>query len=286
MQHYALDIAVLVQVRPAAVPSEYQFWYKLNIELIIYDVIEASKARLVLENEANFVRWKYFHLQKRNFHIKRIHNLRCEFSPSLSTFSVNISWKHCKVGTGILGRQTNTSKKSMEGNFVKCFSSPTEHALLETSQQLLSRFQTARTNIALFHNIYNLNIFCIGISASLGFKKPVGERLFRGYKELCAHTDRLADITHVIFVVHGVGQVVDDSSIIRNTNIMRDNVSQIMAKHFPKFQMETGQRAEFFPVEWRSSLRLDEGMVRHITPCRIMGLRNLLNSSGTSFSIP
>ena len=129
-----------------------------------------------------------------------------------------------------------------------------------------------------------LFFFCIGISASLGFKKPVGERLFRGYKELCAHTDRLADITHVIFVVHGVGQVVDDSSIIRNTNIMRDNVSQIMAKHFPKFQMETGQRAEFFPVEWRSSLRLDEGMVRHITPCRIMGLRNLLNSSGTSFS--
>ena len=46
--------------------------------------------------------------------------------------------------------------------------------------------------------------------------------------------------------------------------------------------METGQRAEFFPVEWRSSLRLDEGMVRHITPYRIMGLRNLLNSSGNN----
>ena len=134
--------------------------------------------------------------------------------------------------------------------------------------------------------IYSHFFLHIGISASLGFKKPVGERLFRGYKELCAHTDRLADITHVIFVVHGVGQVVDDSSIIRNTNIMRDNVSQIMAKHFPKYQMETGQRAEFFPVEWRSSLRLDEGMVRHITPCRIMGLRNLLNSSGKYFFQP
>ena len=120
-----------------------------------------------------------------------------------------------------------------------------------------------------------------------------------------------------------MGQVVDDSSIIRNTNIMRDNMSQTLgkleivfcfhvkilfiyfkqlfrlflvftkknyfssssnyiAKHYPKFQMETGQRAEFFPVEWRSSLRLDEGMVRHITPYRIMGLRNLLNSSGNN----
>ena len=84
-----------------------------------------------------------------------------------------------------------------------------------------------------------------------------GERLFRGYKELCSHTDRLCDITHIVFVVHGVGQVVDDTTIIRNTNIMRDNVTQILAKHFPKFQMETGQRVEFFPVEWRSSLRLD-----------------------------
>ncbi len=107
-----------------------------------------------------------------------------------------------------------------------------------------------------------------------------GERLFRGYKELCSHTDRLAEITHIVFVVHGVGQVVDDTTIIRNTNIMRDNLAQILAKHFPKFQVETGQRAEFFPVEWRSTLRLDEGMVHLITPHRIMGLRNLLNASG------
>ena len=78
--------------------------------------------------------------------------------------------------------------------------------------------------------IFTLLLFFLGLSASLGFKKPVGERLFRGYKELCAHTDRLAEISHVIFVVHGVGQVVDDSSIIRNTNIMRDNMSQTLGK--------------------------------------------------------
>ena len=77
-------------------------------------------------------------------------------------------------------------------------------------------------------NVETLFLFFLGLSASLGFKKPVGERLFRGYKELCAHTDRLAEISHVIFVVHGVGQVVDDSSIIRNTNIMRDNMSQTL----------------------------------------------------------
>jgi len=97
-----------------------------------------------------------------------------------------------------------------------------------------------------------------------------------------------ASIIHIlillkVFVVHGVGQVVDDTTIIRNTNVLRDNVSAMMNKHFSKFLSETGQRVEFFPVEWRSALRLDDGMVQHITPQRIMGLRNLLNSSGTNF---
>jgi hypothetical protein len=88
-----------------------------------------------------------------------------------------------------------------------------------------------------------------------------------------------------VFVVHGVGQVVDDTTIIRNTNILRDNISALMQKNFPRFHVETGQRVELFPVEWRSALRLDDGMVHHITPQRIMGLRNLLNSSGKIFEI-
>ncbi len=37
-----------------------------------------------------------------------------------------------------------------------------------------------------------------GITASLGFKKPLGQRLFRGYREVCQHTDRLADIKHLV----------------------------------------------------------------------------------------
>ncbi len=72
---------------------------------------------------------------------------------------------------------------------------------------------------------------------------------------------------------------MDDTTIIRNTNVLRDNVSALLSKHFPSLQRDAGQRVEFFPVEWRSSLRLDEGLVKHITPQRIMGLRNLLNSS-------
>lgn len=39
---------------------------------------------------------------------------------------------------------------------------------------------------------------------------------------------------------------------------MREKVSQMKAKHFCLIE-NTSQRAEFLPVEWRSSLKLDGG---------------------------
>ena len=66
---------------------------------------------------------------------------------------------------------------------------------------------------------------------------------------------------------------MDEGTIGRNATLMRDNVSHILTKCFPKFQEQSGQRVEFFPVEWRTNLRLDEGLVDAITPQRVMGLR-------------
>jgi hypothetical protein len=40
--------------------------------------------------------------------------------------------------------------------------------------------------------------------------------------------DRLPDITHIVFVVHGVGQVIDDTTIIRNTNQGRRRMNNKM----------------------------------------------------------
>ena len=80
-------------------------------------------------------------------------------------------------------------------------------------------------------------------------------------------------MTHAVFVVHGVGGAMDEGTIGRNATLMRDNVSHILTKCFPKFQEQSGQRVEFFPVEWRTNLRLDEGLVDAITPQRVMGLR-------------
>lgn len=109
----------------------------------------------------------------------------------------------------------------------------------------------------------------------LGFQKSTGYRLFRGYREHATQTDRPVDITHLVFVIHGIGQKMDTGRIIRNTSSFRDCVTWLKQKYFSS----STYRAEFFPVEWRSSLTLDGDIVDCITPHKLLGLRQILNAS-------
>ena len=148
------------------------------------------------------------------------------------------------------------------------------------SRLVLSKLCVTYENRIIF--ILIQDIYIDSLSIFFPFQKPLlaGYRIFRGYKEVCNAADRLPDVTHTVFIVHGVGGIMDEGTIGRNATIMRDNVSHILTKCFPKFQEQSGQRVEFFPVEWRTNLRLDEGLVDAITPQRILGLRSLLNSTG------
>ncbi|XP_069684791.1 phospholipase DDHD1-like isoform X2 [Periplaneta americana] len=113
------------------------------------------------------------------------------------------------------------------------------------------------------------------VTQRLGFQKSTGYRLCRGYKLHATQTDRPVDITHLVFVIHGIGQKMDTGRIIRNTSAFRDCVAWLKQKYFSSSE----NRAEFFPVEWRSSLKLDGDIVEAITPHKLRGLRHLLNSS-------
>ena len=63
-----------------------------------------------------------------------------------------------------------------------------------------------------------------------------GYRIFRGYKELCNAAERLPDVTHVVFVVHGVGGIMDESTIGRNAAFLRlENPSEIVCTHLLGF---------------------------------------------------
>uniref|UniRef100_A0A8C8DPG4 DDHD domain containing 1a n=1 Tax=Oryzias sinensis TaxID=183150 RepID=A0A8C8DPG4_9TELE len=116
------------------------------------------------------------------------------------------------------------------------------------------------------------------VTQKLGFSKASssGTRLHRGYVEEASPEDRPPHTTHIVFVVHGIGQKMDQGRIIKNTGMLREGVRKMEDKHFSKHKDE---HVEFLPVEWRSKLTLDGDTVESITPDKVRGLRDLLNSS-------
>uniref|UniRef100_A0A2K6KF89 DDHD domain containing 1 n=1 Tax=Rhinopithecus bieti TaxID=61621 RepID=A0A2K6KF89_RHIBE len=93
------------------------------------------------------------------------------------------------------------------------------------------------------------------VTQKLGFSKASssGTRLHRGYVEEATLEDKPSQTTHIVFVVHGIGQKMDQGRIIKNTAMMRE--------------------------AWRSKLTLDGDTVDSITPDKVRGLRDMLNSS-------
>nr|XP_057946943.1 phospholipase DDHD1 isoform X2 [Doryrhamphus excisus] len=116
------------------------------------------------------------------------------------------------------------------------------------------------------------------VTQKLGFSKASssGTRLHRGYVEEASPEDRPPQTTHIVFVVHGIGQKMDQGRIIKNTGMLREGVRKMEEKHFSEHNHE---HVEFLPVEWRSKLALDGDTVDSITPDKLRGLRDLLNSS-------
>ncbi|XP_053331100.1 phospholipase DDHD1 isoform X2 [Spea bombifrons] len=116
------------------------------------------------------------------------------------------------------------------------------------------------------------------VTQKLGFSKASssGTRLHRGYVEEATYEDKPVETTHIVFVVHGIGQKMDQGRIIKNTAMMRETARKIEEKHFSNVATE---HVEFLPVEWRSKLALDGDTVDSITPDKVRGIRDMLNSS-------
>nr|XP_045010446.1 phospholipase DDHD1 isoform X3 [Jaculus jaculus] len=115
------------------------------------------------------------------------------------------------------------------------------------------------------------------VTQKLGFSKASssGTRLHRGYVEEATFEDKPSQTTHIVFVVHGIGQKMDQGRIIKNTAMMREAARKIEERHFSNH----ATHVEFLPVEWRSKLTLDGDTVDTITPDKVRGLRDMLNSS-------
>ncbi|OPJ81289.1 phospholipase DDHD1 [Patagioenas fasciata monilis] len=115
------------------------------------------------------------------------------------------------------------------------------------------------------------------VTQKLGFSKASssGTRLHRGYVEEATLEDKPPQTSHIVFVVHGIGQKMDQGRIIKNTAMLRDTVRRVEEKYFSNL----ATHVEFLPVEWRSKLTLDGDTVDSITPDKVRSIRDMLNSS-------
>ncbi|XP_045109954.1 phospholipase DDHD1-like isoform X2 [Portunus trituberculatus] len=115
------------------------------------------------------------------------------------------------------------------------------------------------------------------VGKKLGFQRT-GYKLHRGYSIDATSSDKPPDINHIVFVIHGIGQKMERGRIIKNCTGLRESVNYLKQKYFPGMS-KSSSTVEFFPVEWRSSLVLDAGVIDSITPQKILNIRQMLNAS-------
>lgn len=108
----------------------------------------------------------------------------------------------------------------------------------------------------------------------IGFSGP--RRLNRGFEEDCDEKDGLGQITHLVFMVHGIGQLYYGEGGIINS---RKKLLKTLKRGVLKPSFADGERVEFFPIEWRTNLKLDEGIIDSITPKNLESLRKMLNAT-------
>ncbi|XP_006610640.1 phospholipase DDHD1-like isoform X1 [Apis dorsata] len=169
----------------------------------------------------------------------------------------------------------NLFQKQLSDQATSTYDTPHSYKILHTENFPEFHVDWHSINDVVLYSEYRHSKLMRSVTSKLGFAKTTGYQLKRGYKILAVKEDKPHDIDHIIFVVHGIGQKRDTGKIIRNTTLFRDCVDWLKQKYFPN----SNYRVEFFPVEWRSSLKLDGGIVEAITPFSVVSIRHLLNTS-------
>ena len=112
-------------------------------------------------------------------------------------------------------------------------------------------------------------------------------QIHRGYHTVADPADKPPDISHLIFVVHGMGQLMRMGNIVKSCVSLHQCAVTVLEKHFTDNPLD--QRVEFIPVEWRSSLKLDEGKKIHlprgdVERCALLTVNIKVLRSGFQFS--
>lgn len=98
--------------------------------------------------------------------------------------------------------------------------------------------------------------------------------LRRTYPEEADPEEARPNFSDLILVVHGIGQKGYENLIAKNTAQIREAIGNQMEKFYPNEK----RRPAILPIEWRSSLLLDNGLTDVVTLPRMPGARSALNS--------
>ncbi|OON19043.1 hypothetical protein X801_05096, partial [Opisthorchis viverrini] len=97
----------------------------------------------------------------------------------------------------------------------------------------------------------------------------------RGYRDFADPKDCRPPITHLCFVVHGIGQQL--ASVRHECSKLRKVLMKVARKRYPGLE-SSGQRLELIPVDWRSALNLNCGTLENITVGQMRPLRMYINN--------
>ncbi|CAD5216486.1 unnamed protein product [Bursaphelenchus xylophilus] len=98
--------------------------------------------------------------------------------------------------------------------------------------------------------------------------------LKRGFSSEASIDEGMPNFSDLILVVHGIGQKGYENLIAKNTTQIREVMDHLM----DKYHSHEKRRPMILPIEWRSSLVLDEGVTDTITLPRMPQVRSALNS--------
>ncbi|KAL6499935.1 hypothetical protein OROGR_027845 [Orobanche gracilis] len=86
-------------------------------------------------------------------------------------------------------------------------------------------------------------------------------------------------VRHLVFMVHGIGQRLEKSSLVDDVGNLRHVTASLAERHLTSHQRGT-QRVLYIPCQWRKGLRLSgEAAVDKITLDGVRGLRTMLSAT-------
>ncbi|XP_073302244.1 phospholipase SGR2-like isoform X1 [Primulina huaijiensis] len=110
-------------------------------------------------------------------------------------------------------------------------------------------------------------------------QKPTQDELHQHQEEEMDDYCSQVPVQHVVFMVHGIGQRLENSNLVDDVGDFRHLTARLAERHLSSHQRGT-QRVLFIPCQWRKGLTLSgETAVEKITLDGVRGLRMMLGAT-------